>query len=108
MAAIYGLDGYLLLTGTALFSAIASGIDSLCQVLKNSGAALGSYTCTETATATLATNINDEDRGPFGHGESQFDDSGTLTIQVTEANHDYVVWYATKKTVIAAFAQNST
>ncbi|MCJ1228862.1 hypothetical protein MMC12_005525 [Toensbergia leucococca] len=68
------------LTETALFSAITSGIDSVCQILKHTGGVTGSFTCTETATATIAMNIKYEDFGPFEHGEPQFNNSDNKAI----------------------------
>ena len=72
------------LTGSALYSAITSGLDQVCQVPPNNGAT-SAYTCTETATATLAPDIIYYDTGV---GEAQFKFDGSLTLQVTEANYD--------------------
>lgn len=92
------------LTGSALYSAITSGLDQVCQVPPNNGAT-SAYTCTETATATLAPDVIYYDTGV---GEAQFKFDGSLTLQVTEANYDSLEWYATNKAILAAMAQNST
>ena len=92
------------LTGSALYSAITSGLDQVCQVPPNNGAT-SAYTCTETATATLAPDIIYYEKGV---GEAQFKFDGSLTLQVTEASYDSLEWYASNKAILAAMAQNST
>ena len=92
------------LTGSALYSAITSGLDQVCQVPPSNGAT-SAYTCTETATATLAPDIIYYEKGV---GEEQFKFDGSLTLQVTEASYDSLEWYASNKAILAAMAQNST
>lgn len=93
------------LTGSALYSAITSGIDQVCQVPVNSGAVTGSFTCTETATATLATDIR---YTAAALGQTDWSTEGDLTLQITEASYDSLEWYASNKEIIALYAQNST
>ncbi|KAL9084424.1 MAG: hypothetical protein Q9165_008062 [Trypethelium subeluteriae] len=93
------------LTGSALFSAITSGIDGLCQVPPNTGGGTGSFTCSESAVATIASDVHyvsDE------AGEKSWDFKGELEMQITEGSYDSLVWYEGAKAVIAALAQNST
>ena len=89
------------MTGSALYSAITSAVDKVCQVPANTGAAVGSFTCDEAATATVASNVR------YKSGEN-FEDDGILTLQMKEGSYDSLEWYETSKAVIAAFAQNST
>ena len=81
-----------------------SAIDKVCEVPPNNGE-VSSFTCTETATATLASNVKYTNKGK---GSTHWHNEGTLTLQITEASYDSLEWYATNKAIIAAFAQNST
>lgn len=92
------------LTGSAFYSAITSAIDQVCEVPPNNGGS-GSFTCTETATATLAADVKNTAYLP---GETGWSNEGILTLQITEASYDSLEWYATNKAIIAALAQNST
>lgn len=93
------------LTGSALYSAITSGIDQVCQVPPNTGGGTGTFTCTESATATIANNIRFTETVA---GETVWSTEGELTLQITEANYNSLDWYSTNKAVLAAFVQNST
>ncbi|KAF2093594.1 hypothetical protein NA57DRAFT_81096 [Rhizodiscina lignyota] len=93
------------LTGSALFSAITSAMDRVCEVPASKGqsATTGSFTCDESAIATLSSNIVYKQPD-----EDVWDDKGSLTLQFTEASFDSLEWYETNKLVMALFTQNST
>lgn len=92
------------LTGTALCSAITSAIDQVCEVPPNKGST-GTFSYTEIATATLAGDVQYTARSL---AVDEWNDKGVLTLQVTEASYDSLLWYSTSKTILAALAQNST
>jgi hypothetical protein len=94
------------LAGSALFSAITSAINNVCEVPKNTGGATGSFTCRETATATVVSDVKATEEGALGGTE--WSDDGILTLQIIEGNYDSIEWYESSKVIIAAFAGNST
>nr|POE94485.1 hypothetical protein CFP56_16725 [Quercus suber] len=93
------------LTGAALSSAITSAIDQVCEIPPGSGQPTGTYSCIETATATLATDVLHTE---ISGAQTLWSTNAELTLQITEANYDSLEWYASSKAIIAAFAQNST